>query len=266
MFIPDDNGKTFTLKIHKYVLRSLLIFSVLFITGMILLLYKSGEIAAKLQLTHLIKMENVELSRENENLKRLSVKLESIEQLSKYIHQLALPDEIVSVPEEKAKKSSIQKREVDEDKSIPEMTRAQLSAIDSSADLSSSIPNIPPVEGWITRQFSTDSMGVQDGHQGLDFAAALGTPIRATASGTVEAIQNDKIFGLSVILRHDYGFMTKYSHCSKILVNENEKVRKGQTVALVGNTGRSTAPHLHYEIIKDGKNIDPSKHLLVHQK
>jgi murein DD-endopeptidase MepM/ murein hydrolase activator NlpD len=265
MFIPDDNGKTFTLKIHKYVLRSLLIFSVLFITGMILLLYKSGEIAAKLQLTHLIKMENAELSRENENLKRLSVKLESIEQLSKYIHQLALPDELVSVSEEKAKKPSKQKREVDEEKSIPEMTRAQLPAIDSSADLSSSIPNIPPVEGWITRQFSTDSIGEQVGHQGLDFAAALGTPIRATASGTVEAIQNDKIFGLSVIIRHDHGFITKYSHCSKILVNENEKVRKGQTVALVGNTGRSTAPHLHYEIIKDGKNIDPSKHLLVHQ-
>ena len=128
-----------------------------------------------------------------------------------------------------------------------------------------SFPNIYPVEGWITRKFNMDSTISSTGHQGLDFAAATGTPIKATAPGVVGKIENDKYFGLLVTIHHDNGFITRYGHCSQILIGKHERVNRGQTIALVGNTGRSTAPHLHYEVIKDGKHIDPSQLILVHK-
>ena len=81
----------------------------------------------------------------------------------------------------------------------------------------------------------------------------------------VEDIINDENLGLLVTIKHDHGFMTKYGHCSQVLISKHVSVKRGQTIALVGNTGRSTAPHLHYEILKDGKNIDPAKYLFVHQ-
>ncbi|NLG17009.1 MAG: M23 family metallopeptidase [Fibrobacter sp.] len=267
MFIPDDNGKTFTLKIKRYVLHSIIIFTIFFIIGLIMLLYKSGEIAAKLQLMHLMKIENEQLSRENQNFKRLYRKLEDVERLSAYIHKLAVPA-VKTSSEIKNKKPEIEKGELaGEAVNNLGITRSQtIFSSDESVDMVSSIPNIPPVEGWITRQFSEDSLGLQAGHLGLDFAAAHGTPIRATAYGTVESIQNDKFYGLSVTIRHDHGFVTKYSHCSQILIKDQDNVKRGQAIALVGSTGRSTAPHLHYEILKDGKNVDPANYLLVHQK
>jgi murein DD-endopeptidase MepM/ murein hydrolase activator NlpD len=129
-----------------------------------------------------------------------------------------------------------------------------------------SFPNISPVEGWITRQYLPDSTTVNLGHQGLDFAAASGTSVKATAPGVVAKIENDKYFGLLVTILHDNGFVTKYGHCSQVLVSKHDRVDRGQTIALVGNTGRSTAPHLHYEVLKDGKNIDPSKFILFHNE
>ncbi len=267
MFIPEDNGKTFTLKIQRYVLHSLIIFSIFFIFGLIMLLYKSGEIAAKLQLIHMLKMENEQLSNENQNFKRLYKKLEDVERLSAYIQKLAVPA-VKTSSEIMNRKPEIEKGELSgEAVNNLGITRSQnLFSSDESVDMVSSIPNISPVEGWITRQFSEDSPGLQTGHLGLDFAAAHGTPIRATAYGTVESIQNDKFYGLSVTIRHDHGFVTRYSHCSQILIKDQDIVKRGQAIALVGSTGRSTAPHLHYEILKDGKNVDPANYLLVHQK
>lgn len=263
MFVPEDNGKTFTLRIHKYILRSLICFLVIFLAGLTLLLYKSGEIAAKLQLLYLIKMENERLSEDNDQLRKLSEKLVHIEELSKYLERLALPEsgEGSKIVNKMPNKDSLPgPKETD---ALFKLYTGYSSS--QGIDRFSSIPNIPPVEGWITRKFSADSGGTHTGHQGIDFAAASGTPIRATAAGVIDDIINDRYLGLMVIIRHDDSFMTKYGHCSQILVSKHERVKRGQTIALVGNTGRSTAPHLHYEVLKDGKSIDPLDYLIVHQ-
>jgi murein DD-endopeptidase MepM/ murein hydrolase activator NlpD len=125
-----------------------------------------------------------------------------------------------------------------------------------------------PVNGWITKHFLKGSGRTgagSDSHNGIDIAAAHGTPIRATAMGVVEDIRNDKYLGLTVEIRHDHGFVTRYSHCSQILVSLYDRVNRGQTIALVGNTGRSTAPHLHYEVLKNGRYVDPMEFIGVHQ-
>lgn len=249
MFFPESNGKTFTLRIHKYILLSISIIFFIFFSGLIMLLFKSGEIAAKLQLLHVIKSENEKLSSENSQLRALSYKIENIEKFCRYIEKLAIVDEKTNNLESEIK--ILYKKD--------NSNKLNLN-IDSVSEKYVSIPNISPVEGWITRTFSPDSI---NGHQGIDFAASRGTPIRATAPGVVEEINIDKYLGLIITIKHEHGYSTRYGHCSQVLISKHEKVNRGQTVALVGNTGRSTAPHLHYEVLKNGKNVDPARFLLI---
>ena len=96
-------------------------------------------------------------------------------------------------------------------------------------------------------------------HSGIDFKAPIGTPVLATADGEVSISKNDKNqgHGKHIVLQHDDEFKTMYSHLSKLNVNVGDKIKKGDVIGLVGTTGVSTAPHLHYEVIKDGKKVDP---------
>lgn len=261
ILVPEDNGKTTTLHISRFVINSFIVFLIIFTIGLLLLLYKSGEIAAKLQLLSLIKLENEKLLKENTNLRAINEKLTKLDILSKYLYNLSLyqNEELKSIEEQKKMKENI----------IPKL-RENISSKESRSyslitnEKLLSYPNILPVEGWITRKFSLDSSVM--GHPGVDFAAAIGTPIKATAPGIVEDLKNDKYFGLIVTLLHDNGFVTRYGHCSQVLVSKHERVNKGQTIALVGNTGLSTGPHLHYEVLKDGKYIDPLSIIIIHKE
>ncbi len=94
-------------------------------------------------------------------------------------------------------------------------------------------------------------------HRGVDFATPSGNPILATANGVVKSAKNDGNYGLRIILQHGEEFSTAYAHLSKLSVKKGETVTKGQEIGLSGNTGLSTAPHLHYEVLKNGKVTDP---------
>lgn len=95
-------------------------------------------------------------------------------------------------------------------------------------------------------------------HAGIDFTAPTGTAIYATGNGTVERVQHEKSgYGQNVIINHGYGYRTLYAHMSKTLVNNGQKVVKGQKIGLVGSTGTSTAPHLHYEVRKGDSPVNP---------
>jgi murein DD-endopeptidase MepM/ murein hydrolase activator NlpD len=96
-----------------------------------------------------------------------------------------------------------------------------------------------------------------ESHPGIDIAAPPGTPIRASGGGTVAATGYDPDYGMFVLLRHPGGYETMYGHASRLLVGEGDDVLAGQVIALTGNSGRSTAPHLHFEIRRDGKSLDP---------
>lgn len=98
-------------------------------------------------------------------------------------------------------------------------------------------------------------------HTGLDFAAPPGTPILAVASGTVLRAGRDGPYGLRVDLDHGNGYITRYAHATRLLVKPGERVERGEPIATVGSTGRSTGPHLHFEIIHRGVLIDPERYL-----
>ncbi len=98
-------------------------------------------------------------------------------------------------------------------------------------------------------------------HEGLDIAANVGTPVVATADGVVARVKYSPTYGKMVILDHGYGYRTVFAHNSKILVKAGQRIKRGDMVAKVGNTGRSTGSHLHYELRLNGVPIDPRKTL-----
>lgn len=95
-------------------------------------------------------------------------------------------------------------------------------------------------------------------HSGIDFSAPLGTPIFSPGNGKVIRVESAKTgYGNNIIIDHGYGYKTRFAHISKSLVKVGQTVKRGENIALVGNTGKSTAPHLHYEVIKNSKAVNP---------
>ena len=125
----------------------------------------------------------------------------------------------------------------------------------------SSLPSHWPldVQGFVTRGRVGEGAGSEGGeaHEGIDIAVPTGTPVRASGGGTVEAAGTDLDFGLFVRLQHPDGYESMYGHASRLLVREGEAVSAGQVIALTGSSGRSTAPHLHFEIRREGQSLDP---------
>jgi murein DD-endopeptidase MepM/ murein hydrolase activator NlpD len=126
------------------------------------------------------------------------------------------------------------------------------------------IPNSPPVSGPVGSGFGIRSdpiTGRPALHTGLDFPAETGTPIHAAAGGLVLESKWHPEYGQIVEIDHGNGLSTRYAHCSKVLVSAGSLVKRGQPVALIGTTGRSTGPHLHFEVLVDGVPQDPRRFL-----
>lgn len=123
------------------------------------------------------------------------------------------------------------------------------------------LPSLKPVlEGYLTSTFGMRMhpiQGVRKHHEGMDFSAPRGTPVYASADGVIKFTGIAGGYGRMVRIDHKYGYETRYGHLNKYVVRTGEKVKRGQKIGEVGNTGISTAPHLHYEVRYDGKPLDP---------
>jgi len=125
-------------------------------------------------------------------------------------------------------------------------------------------PSIWPVHGWVTSGFGfrTDPFtGLAQMHEGLDISNREGTPVIASADGIVSATGKEFTYGNVVVISHGFGIISRYNHLSKILVGAGRKVKRGDIIAEVGTTGRSTGPHLHYEIRVNGIPINPRRYI-----
>jgi murein DD-endopeptidase MepM/ murein hydrolase activator NlpD len=98
-------------------------------------------------------------------------------------------------------------------------------------------------------------------HDGVDIAARMGSPIRAMADGVVSYTGEKSNFGRVVEVTHGNGLITRYAHASTLVAKMGDKVKRGDVVAQVGSTGRSTGPHIHLEVLKDGRSVNPAKYL-----
>jgi murein DD-endopeptidase MepM/ murein hydrolase activator NlpD len=127
-------------------------------------------------------------------------------------------------------------------------------------------PSIMPSSGWLTSAFSQmrahPILHIDRPHEGIDVVAPAGTPIEAPAAGTVTSAGWSTGYGNTVTIDHGFGLVTRYAHASRLLVRPGQRVRRGERIALVGNTGLATGPHLHYEVHVNGKPVDPLRYVL----
>jgi len=127
-------------------------------------------------------------------------------------------------------------------------------------------PSVMPTKGWLTSAFARERahpiLHLSRPHEGIDVSAPMGTEIEAPAAGIVTKVDWVEGYGNMLTVDHGYGLVTRYAHCSKILVVRGQRVKRGQKIALVGSTGLSTGPHLHYEVWVNGRPADPMKYVL----
>lgn len=129
-----------------------------------------------------------------------------------------------------------------------------------------SVPVGKPTSGWISSSYGpriSPFTGTKAMHYGIDIAARVGSPVYAPADGVVIFAGNKAGFGRFLMVAHDHGIVTKYGHNAELFVKMGERVKRGDPIAAVGSSGRSTGPHLHYEIWVNGKPQDPKRFLLL---
>ncbi|MFH0922176.1 MAG: peptidoglycan DD-metalloendopeptidase family protein [Fibrobacterota bacterium] len=224
--------------------------------------------------------ELLNLRAENKNLENqliemtkriilLKKKIRSIAQKETEIRKLANLDDdgrTAPVPPEvrDAAKQKIEKINADL-RSLTTLSRyydSLVTRISSQTGIIEHVPTIRPVcdSAYISARFGMkeDPFSAKiKPHQGVDFAFHTGTPVLAAAAGTVAVTGKEKGFGYVIRISHGYGYETMYAHLDQIVISMGRTVSKGQVIGTLGNTGRSIGPHLHYEVLKDGKQVDP---------
>jgi murein DD-endopeptidase MepM/ murein hydrolase activator NlpD len=133
-------------------------------------------------------------------------------------------------------------------------------SVEKREALSNATPSIWPIHGWLSAGFGMRPdpfTGAADFHPGLDISAEKGTAIRATAAGTVQLAAPSGDYGNLVVIDHGFGLVTRYGHMSRFAVWQGQQVKRGDVIGYVGATGRATGPHLHYEVLANGKLMNP---------
>jgi len=266
IIIPDNGERTY----HLRVQRGLIFVAGVLLTVMVILFLYMAVIHKSL-LSKAMKADR--LNRENAVLRTQALKIAELEgelaQLGasrQYLYELA------GLSAEERRRS--EDREGDKaSATLPvELSMMQAgftvgdvlpvaAAFDTVGAQTSSVPTLWPVRGWITAEFDEELPGREGPHRGLDIAASQGTPILAAAQGVVTLSGWDANLGLVVVVDHQNGLSTLYGHCSQILAQVGDPVEQGQVIAHLGNTGRSSAPHLHFEVRESGVAVDPRAYL-----
>jgi len=250
MVVPHgDTSNPRRLKMPLWLYRALLVFLVVMLAAPIVYVAVYYEVLARAA-------EAGRLAEENESLRRYQYKVQILEQSLLETRLL-----IAQISEMAGLDSVLVAEFYGDDDSTAAMPDMRMSPGSLSRTLppSSPIPDGLPGTGWITRGFS-DIPGKK--HHGVDLAMPEGTPVYATAFGTIESCTFDSIFGHMIIMRNDDSIQTVFGHNSKLLVQIGDTVFAGQKIALSGNTGQSSAPHLHYEIRIHGKPVNPVKYFV----
>jgi len=140
-----------------------------------------------------------------------------------------------------------------------------LSNLSQQKSLLASIPSFAPVDGWVTSNFGkriSPFTGDRSLHMGIDIAAPVGTPITSPADGVVIFSGAKAGFGNFVMIAHGYGVVSRYGHNHQNMVQPGQRIGRGEQIGTVGMTGRTTGPHLHYEVWVNGKAENPKKFIL----
>lgn len=279
ILIPSENGRIRHYQIRRSLLVSALGVSALVIGSLGFLVYSYYNIRIdREELQQLRATNNIqrqELKRLAFDLRDVQLEMMSLAESEARVRQLAefqTPDDtpvaIGGLPEETGETVDELQRQINQLMVDIEMRRRSQedvrNLLNDQVSLSRATPKGWPTKGWVTSYFGmrkSPFTGRRVMHEGLDIAANTGTPIFATADGIVARVEYSRSYGKTLVVDHGYGYRTIFGHNSKILVKSGQRIKRGDRIALVGNTGQSTGPHLHYELRLNGVPIDPRKTL-----
>jgi len=274
LIVPEGNSKSYKFKLTYFatwliagIAGAILIFAIAFSVV-------HGELVYRV-------FAGKSLVQENERLKRYNARVVELEKELKeyknFVNKVASLAGVKYEGGESKQLAYLPEKTEPEDKEITSQTedmmdqgvspngegliKASLNPIKANLDSLKHFPTGVPVDGWVTKGFSPNDPQLRGGHPGVDFAAKIGTKVKATADGKVVTAGWDDFYGNVVMIDHGNGYVTYYGHNLKVLVKVGDTVHRGDVIALSGSSGRSSAPHLHYEIKKNGMAIDPKDFL-----
>jgi murein DD-endopeptidase MepM/ murein hydrolase activator NlpD len=265
LVIPQNSSKTYSFRLKSSLIFILLAVAMSFLMFFIYAAVVHQSLLTKARRAERLALENDILRAQAHKISELEGELDRLRNIRRHIYEMAgLSAGSLSEAGVATAKGSLVLSAEDQLPSSSEVSSvglAEPSRKDSVEEGASYIPSLWPVRGWVTAEFNENMPGREKRHQGVDIAASHGTPILAAAAGAVAFSGWDKNLGLVIIIDHQNRLSTLYGHCSKVLMNVGEEVIQGQVVAHLGNTGLSSAPHLHFEIREDGIPVDPRSYL-----
>ncbi|MDH4155852.1 MAG: M23 family metallopeptidase [candidate division Zixibacteria bacterium] len=242
MIVPEGTESRRGFRIRQWLLQFIIIFIACVLVGIVLFFAFYGKVLTRAAMTDRLEAENERLLRYQYKVKMLEDNLKQTRDIVGRLVKLAGIDyEFPEIPDDSTMFASLD--------------RAAIALADRAGTQDWSFPAGLPIQGFISQGFETADE--ERYHPGIDIACAEGTPVLATAAGMVMYADYDSVYGYMVVLRHNDSVATIYGHNSELLVELGQKVPAGGRVALSGNTGISTAPHLHYEMRIHDEPINP---------
>ncbi len=250
--IPENSKEIKKYRVNTKWFFFLKIFLVVLVIAASFVIYNAGRIGRILVNYEKIRTANAQLVKQNANYEELFSRIDSlwvleeriqnilgtfIENDSNKINSLIDKNRFAHTPSEKI---NVDYEGINGWKPMEEKIRLE------------HIPNVIPVVGIVSKKFSEEN-----DHLGTDFSAQVGDPVFASGSGVVEFAGSKDELGNTVIINHENGYVTSYSHLRDIRTRKGRSVSKGEIIGTVGKTGNTSGPHLHYAITKDGKEMDP---------
>ena len=289
LYIPDSSGTPKELSVAKSTVFTVLVFALLLIVGSFY--FSANFFSNKVSEGQLSRLqaENQKLSENYEQLRWNLVEVEDryTELVSKEVKLRTLFNlpEIKSEerqlgiggpePDQIAQLSAIEKEAYITEMEVDHLLRLSKFELEKYEEVEDALlnvktklrhtPSIWPTNGWSSRGYGMKYdpfTGYKQMHRGTDIANHTNTPIIATADGKIKNISTSTALGKLITIDHGYGYRTRFGHLAKILVKRGQRVKRGEVIGLMGSTGYSTGPHLHYEVIRNGKFFNPHKYIL----
>jgi murein DD-endopeptidase MepM/ murein hydrolase activator NlpD len=288
LLVPDDSAKVFSLKMNGTLFIVLMLLWVASVGVSAYIVSRHVNYRSTIEYSKYLKNKHVEFAREildtRETVKRVAevdkqlrdlLQLKSKNAIIKYtgfggpsyIDTKLLEKEVKNGDENISRKAyELAVKYVDDQAHANETSFQEIVKYitDQRARLTA-VPSGWPVKGWITCGFGSridPFSGALAFHQGVDIANDYGTPIKATADGVVSTADFERAgYGNLVVINHGNGYITRYGHMMKYVVSPGQHVKKSQIIGYVGSTGKSTAPHTHYEVLLNGVGVNPVKYL-----
>ena len=248
--VPHDPQKTRNYKIPYRLLYVLVTFAGIGLVAMVIFIATYGQLLLKARESVLLAGQVEELTKRNEQVGEVLRNLSELHAMDLKVRQMLGVD--IAEGDSLAMLRNLENEE---------LTDREVES--SKEQMLRSIPSFWPVRGYITKAYNmAGGPGDAEYHPGIDIGVERGTPVRSAASGYITEAGWDDTYGYYVLMDHGYGIKTLYGHNDRLVVMSGERVGRGQTIAYSGNTGKSTAPHLHFEVMQDNVNVDPLKYLL----